>query len=72
MVMIEDDDRLSVSTADDLARMLTDDRVRIRVKGEVLTLWCEGERATVHLLPYQLTEHGIATVIAENEPWPNG
>lgn len=63
-------DRLSISTADEFARMRTAGRIRVRINGGDVTLWREGERVTIHLLPYQLTEQGIADAIAENEPWP--
>jgi len=71
IMVIDDDDRLSVSTADDLARTLTGGRIRVRFNGAIVTMWREGRRETVHLLPYQLTEQGIASAIAENEPWSN-
>jgi hypothetical protein len=63
-------DRLSVATADDFARARTAGRIRVRFNGGNVTMWREGQRVTIHLLPYQLTEQGIDNAIAENEPWP--
>ena len=63
-------DRLSVATADEFASERTAGRIRVRFNGADATMWREGERATIHLLPYQLTEQGIDDAIAENEPWP--
>jgi hypothetical protein len=64
------DDPLSLADINTLVRELSGGRVGVKIHGDQIHLHCENERATVHLLPYQLTEPEIRRVLEENRDWP--